>query len=218
MALTYNQIVTEVPITLMAQNRTLAQNIDSIIRRAEDEIIQMLDHDAFRTVIATPFVVDPGTPVIDLNSNASPVLEVRAMRLDMGDQQITLERREIERLRMTFNPFDQGVPRFYAEDDAPLVFRVFPIPDQAYNVTVTANVEPERLSLTVQQSLLSRKWPRLLEMAVLKQGAHFMRNPVDESRYTKLYEDALRDAALQLNRRRRDETGTKPQTTANVVG
>ena len=218
MALTYNQLVADTPITLMAQNRTLAQNIDMIIRQAEDEIIERLDHDAFRTVLAGVITVDPSNAVIDLTATPSQVLEVRAMRLDMGDQQVTLERREIERLRMTFNTFDQGVPRFYAEDDAPLIYRVFPVPDTAYPITVTANVEPDRLSLSTQENLLTRRWPRLLEMAVLKHGARFMRNAADESRYGQQFDAALGGALMQINRRRRDETGTKPQTTANVTG
>lgn len=218
MALTYNQLVSEVPVLLMAQNRTLAQNMGTVIRQAEDEIIQRLDHDAFRTVISPSFAVDPVNVTVDLNNQPSPVLEVRAMRLDLGGQQVTLERREIERLRMTFGPDDQGVPRFYAEDDAPLVYRVFPTPDTTYQLDVTANVEPDRLSVAVQETLLTRRWPRLTEMAVLKYGARFMRNQTDEARFEKAMGEALAEALLQINRRRRDETGTKPQTTANVTG
>lgn len=218
MALTYNQLVAEVPVLLMAQNRTLAQNMGIVIRQAEDEIIQRLDHDAFRTVITPAFSVDPVNTTIDLTAQPSPVLEVRALRLDLGGQQITLERREIERLRMTFGPDDQGVPRFYAEDDAPLVYRVFPTPDTTYPITVAANVEPDRLSVSVQETLLTRRWPRLVENAVLKYGARFMRNQTDEARFDKAMGEALAEALLQISRRRRDETATKPQTTSNTTG
>lgn len=218
MALTYNQLVAEVPVILMAQNRTLAQNMDIVIRQAEDEIIQRIDHDAFRTVISPGFTVDPVNTTIDLTTQSSPVLEVRAMRLDLGGQQVTLERREIERLRMTFGADDQGVPRFYAEDDAPLIYRVFPTPDTTYPVAVTANVEPDRLSVSVQETLLTRRWPRLVEMAVLKYGARFMRNQTDETRFGAAMGEALAEALIQISRRRRDETATKPQTTANLTG
>ena len=218
--MTYDELIALIPETLMAQNRTLvsALVLQNIIRRAEDEIIQRIDHEAFRTVINPAFTIGPGNPTIDLSTQTNPVLEIRAVRrLDNGIP-VPMERREVERMNLVYAQGDTGEPRFYAEDDSALLIRLYPYPDTAYQVQVTANVTPARLSPVIQQSVLTRRFPRLLEHMALKHGAHFMRNPNDEQRYGNIAENALAEVNMQMMRRRRDETNAVATDTANVAG
>lgn len=220
MATTYNDIIAAAPIALMAQNRSVLDpaTMQILVRQAEDEIIELLDHDAFRTTLQQPAVISPGTDVIDLSAEAPSVLEVRALRIAADDYSMPMERRDIERLNALYPTGEPGVPRFYAEDEAPLVLRVFPPPDQEYRITVTANVEPLRLSPDIQTSVLSQRHPRILEMMVFKHLARFMRNSTDEARYGREAEAALMGVNTQFARRRRDETGLTGTPTANRVG
>lgn len=217
--MTYDDLIASIPITLMAQNRTLADpaELQRVVRRAEDEIIERIDHDAFRARL-TGRTVGPGAATIDLTQEARRVLEVRALQLVLPAGVYPLERREIERLNALYLGAYVGAPRYYAEDDVPLLLRVFPEPDQSYSINVAANIEPERLSPAIQQSVLTRSYPRLLEMMAFKHGAHFMRNPADEQRYGILADAALMETNTQLARRRRDETAVAAAQTANRVG
>jgi hypothetical protein len=216
---TYNDLISELPTTLMAQNRTLLDpaRLQQLVIDAEDEIIERIDHDAFRARIAG-LSVSPTQPVIDLRGQPRRVFEVRAVQVPIGATVYPLERREIERLVALYVGAAPGTPRYYAEDDEPQMFRVFPVPDQTYALSVSANIEPERLSPAVQQSVLTRSYPRLMKMMLRKHGAHFMRNQVDEQRYGTLADAALMEANRQLARRRRDETGVISAPTSNNVG
>lgn len=217
--MTYDDIIAELPTILMAQNRAMvdADQLQRIVREAEDEIIERLDHDVFRARLA-PRTVSDTQDFIDLSDEPRRVLEVRAIQVVLPYGIYPLERREIERLNALYMGSAVGVPRYYAEDDTPLLLRVFPRPDTPYDLNVAANIEPERLSPAVQQSVLTRTYPRLLNMAVRKHGAHFMRNPADEQRYGALMDAALMEANTGLSRRRRDETALQPSKTANRTG
>lgn len=217
--MTYDDLIAAVPIALQAQNRTLldASELQRIVRRAEDEIIERIDHDAFRSRL-TGRQVGPADDTIDLQPEDRRVLEVRAIQLITPEGVYPLERREVERLNALYLGAWAGQPRYYAEDDTPLFLRVFPTPDVVYPVSISANIEPERLSPSTQQSVLTRAHARLLEMMTFKHGAHFMRNPTDEQRYGELADAALMEANAQFARRRRDETGVTSAPTANRVG
>jgi len=217
MTTSYSQLVSETPIVLMAQNRTLADNMGLVIRQAEDEIYETLDHDAFRGVVQTPISVTPGNDRFDLSIEADPVFEVRAVQLVYGDITVNLRMREIERMIATFSPSNPNVPRFYAEDQGPLQYRVFPHPDATYNLRITANLQPGRLGLSNEAGLLASRYPRLLTMAVYRHGARFMRNTADEARYAAAFSEALRFANDQLARRRRDDTDVTVADTVNTV-
>lgn len=217
--MTYDDLIADIPPALQAQNRTLTEPdvLQQIVRNAEEEIIERIDHDAFRARIAGRQVV-PGDATIDLTAEPRRVLEVRALQRVTEDGVYPLERREVERLFALYQGSYQGTPRYYAEDDHPLLLRVFPTPDIPYSIHISANIEPERLSVDVQQSVLTRSHPRLLRMMAYKHGAHFMRNQTDEQRYGVLADAALMEVNAQFARRRRDETGTKAASTANRVG
>jgi len=217
--MTYDDLIAAIPPTLMAQNRTLAEpaELQRVVRRAEDEIIERIDHDAFRARLS-PRTVSESAPTMDLSQEPRRVLEIRALQLVVPEGLYPLERREIERLNALYYGGSIGTPRYYAEDDDPMLLRVFPRPDTTYTINVAANIEPERLAPSVQQSVLTRSYPRLLEMMAFKHGAHFMRNMADEQRYGQLADAALMEANTQLARRRRDETGVTSAQTANRVG
>ena len=217
--MTYDDLIAAVPVALQAQNRALldADELQRIVRRAEDEIIERIDHDAFRARL-TPRQVGLGDDTLDLQTEDRRVLEVRAVQIETPEGIYPLERREVERLNALYLGAWEGQPRYYAEDDTPLLLRVFPKPDMTYTVRVSANIEPERLSIGTQQSVLTRAHARLLEMMTFKHGAHFMRNQTDEQRYGMLADAALMEINAQYARRRRDETGVKSAQTANRVG
>ena len=216
--MTYADLIRDIPISLLAQNRTLVDEMPMVIRRAEDEIILRLDHDAFRSVLPNLVTLTPGDNTLNVGVLGFDVLEVRSLRLDYQGVPVILERRGVERMEAIYPTFEQGVPRFYAEDSAPLLFRVFPWPDSVYSVAVHANLAPQRLGPGQQTNLLTSRFPRLMEMAALKQGAIFMRNPADEARYTQLLDLALAEANSALERRRRDEGGVKVRSTSNIAG
>ena len=218
MALTYDDLVRDTPLTLQAQNVTLVENMPMIIRRAEDEAILRLDHDAFRGRLPNLLTVGAGEGRLDLSTQPARIMEVRSLRVIVDGTHYPLERRNIERMEAIYPRWSQGVPRFYAEDDGLFVFRLFPSPDESYQIEVHANLEPARLAPSVQESLLTRQYPRVTEMATLHQGAIFMRNTTDEQRYAANLDMALAEVNSAIARRRRDETGVKTVTTSNIGG
>lgn len=217
--MTYAELIAEIPRIMMAQNRTLTEPdvLQQIVRDAEDEIIERIDHDAFRKRLADR-IISPSTATIDLSGEANRVLELRAVEVIVDGIVVPLERREIERLYALYVEGEAGEPRYYGEDDTPLLLRVFPQPDRDYTLRISANAEPARLSIDVQQSVLTSVHPRLLRMATRKHAAIFMRNPTDEQRYAALTDGALMEANAMYARRRRDETGTTSAATANRAG
>ena len=109
-------------------------------------------------------------------------------------------------------------PRFYAERGGIDLLRVFPVPREDYTLDITANVFPERLSVSVQTNEISDRFPRVYERAVLRQGALFMKNPADAATYGEEMQAAVMEANASIARRRRDETGTRAIETSNMVG
>lgn len=214
MAMTYDSLVAEIPVSIMGTNTALLANMGLVIRRAEDEIIERIDHDAFKTVLP-PVIVDPDTPTFDLFTVNPVVLEVGSVRASFSGLDVPLERREANRMIATFPGGDTGTPRFYAEEDYPLRFRVFPTPDTTYELTVRVNQAPTRLAPELQESVLTRLYPRLLENGVLKYAAQFQRNTADEQRYGAAFDAALGEINARLARRRRDDTGVPASDTAN---
>lgn len=218
MTLTYNSLLADVPVVLMAQSRDIDALVALAIKQAHDEIVERLDHDAFQVTMAPVFIVSAANSVIDLSEAEPMVFEVRSLRADVDGIPCLVERRDIERLVATFSADDSGPPRYYAEDGSPLRLQVFPIPDQTYQIKVTANVMPDRLAPERQTTLLSARYPRLIENAVYRHTAKLMRNPADEQRYAREFDMALTGANTQIARRRRDEVGTTSATPANLVG
>lgn len=219
MAISYTELVRRVPIWLYAQNRSIVGEMPNIIEEAEEQLMLVLDHDLFRTTLG-PFTVGPSAPVLDLSNLPTPVMEVRAINIDYrnGNGYTPMERRDAEALRMMYPMRQPRRPKFYSEDGGILLYEFYPFPDRDYEVNVTANVHPARLSDTQDTSILTEQYPRALEKAVLRQGALFMKNYEDATRYENEMMNSVDEANRQTGRRRRDETGERGRETANAGG
>lgn len=214
----YTDLLTRGPTQIYAQNRTLVTEMPTIIQQAETQVIQRLDHDAFRTHILGKTIGTDGR--LDLSAEPNPVLELRAIRLKYkGDDDWTpLERREIEQLTMLFARNRPARPRYYAEDEGELLYRVYPQPFEVMDAIIVANVTPVPLSDQDPSNVLTQRYFRVIENAVYRQAAIFMKNMNDVQMFTSELNDAIQEANAQIARRRRDETGTRPIEAANQAG
>jgi len=214
---TYDSLVQDTPIWLYAQNRDIVDEMPKLISDAEDQIFEHIDHDLFQTVLTGKQII-ANNPDLDLT--ADNVREIRAVRLAWRSayEFTPLERRELEFLTMLYNSNKPDRPRYYSAYGNLNVIRVFPLPRETYNLEVTVNLHPEKLSPTVQTNILSETFPRVYERAVLRQGAIFMKNPGDAQTYEKEMKDAIGEANIIIARRRRDETGQRAVETSNQAG
>ena len=215
--MTYDDLVTNTPIWLYAQNRDIVAEMPKIISDAEDQVYLRFDHDLFQTVVPN-LTLTANDPLIDLSS-IDGLLEVRAVRLTYRNGGVTaLERRSLEALSMLYSQNRPGRPRFYAEYGNYDQIKVFPTPSVDIPFEITANIEPPRLGPTVQSNIILEKFPRVMDRSVLRQGAIFMKNQQDAATYGQEADDAILEANMAIARRRRDETGTRPVETANTRG
>lgn len=217
MPTTYDELIRQVPIWGYNQNRDLVDEMPAIVAQAEDQIFNLIDHDLFQTVI-TGQTLTTGNPDLDLTGLG--IMEIRAIRLSYrGAYSFTaLERRDLEMLSMLYTTNRPARPRFYAEYEDIDKVRVFPIPREDYDLEITANVEPPRLTVANQTNKLAEKYPRVYEKACLRQAALFMKNQQDAATYEGEMMSALQEASLAIARKRRDETGTRPVETSNASG
>lgn len=213
----YNRLLTYVPQVLMAENRTLVDVMPEIVMEAEDEIYERLDHDAFRTYLGE-FTATPSNPKVDLRVETPRILEVRAMRVFQDGAPVPLKMRDEERMSAMW-PFPVfGQPRYYAETPGPFMYRLYPAPEVEIDVGVAANQIPPRLTEGDPENVLTEQYGRLLLNATLRAGSRFMRNTTDEQRYAEEMGAALEEANTAISRRRRDETHTRRNETANRTG
>jgi hypothetical protein len=112
----------------------------------------------------------------------------------------------------------QARPRFYSEYEGILQYQFFPYPNAEYEVEITANVRPARLSATVDTNVFTEEFPRAIEKATLRQACLFMKNYADAERYEAEMMQSVTEANAQVGRRKRDETGQRPRETSNVSG
>jgi len=217
MPTTYDELLIKVPKWQYANNRSLVSDMPQVISDAEDQIINMIDHYLFQTVLVD-IPVAAGQSDIDLSGMG--VLEVRAIRANYrtAGGRTPLERRDLEAMTMLFSANRPARPRFYSQYGAVDMFRLFPTPRTAFDVEVTANVQPPKLGPDQQSNIIAEKFPRVLDRAVMKQAAIYMKNPTDEARYGEEMVSALAEANAQIARWRRDETGTRLIETTNAMG
>ena len=218
MSITYNELVTQTPQQLRRANDDLIAEMPRLIKDAEEEVILQLDHDLFRTII-TGKSVSVGNAVVDL-TDQNELMEVRSisMQYRSGDQAPALEMRNQEYLEMLFSVNRPGRPRYYSNFEEWNKIKVWPTPNETYDLTIHANVEPTPLSGGNPTNVISDKFPRVIQMAVFLQGAHFMKNDSDIARYEGELAAALTRANAAISRRRRDEVTTRPTEAANAVG
>lgn len=219
MATTYNELLRRVPLWLYAQNRALVDEMPVIIEQAEDRLVQVIDHDLFRGVLSGNTIGVDG--LLDLSGETPAVLEVRGLRVkfrDRVDGWTPLKQRELEMASALYPTGGSGVPRYYAQYDGTLSFKLYPKPRATVDVEVTANITPVRLGVAQQTNIYTEQFPRAIERACMHFGAMFMKNYEDAAQYEKDMMAALGEAASQVGRRRRDEVQTRSRETHNVNG
>jgi hypothetical protein len=220
MANDYAELIRRVPEWLYAQNRTLVDEMPAIVSQAHDQLINILDHDLFKTLILGKTLTSANNGVLDLSSETPRVLEVRAVRLKWrGDDDWTpLQRRDLETLTMMFARNMPRRPRYYSEYSGTLVLKAFPAPDRDYDLEITANVEPPVLSPTVQTNIMTEQAFRAVEKATMRQAAIFMKDWESAQLYEKEMATAVGEVNAAIQRRRRDAVETRPVETSNVSG
>jgi len=221
MPTTYDEIARRIPLWLYAQNRDLVNEMPAVTEQAHEQLINVMDHDLFRTLIPNLTLTEAEGGVLDLSTQTPRILEVRSIRINYrnGDDDWTpLQRRDLEMLTMLYARNRPNRPLYYAEYNGPLVMKAFPAPREDYSIEITANVEPPVISPANQTNIITEQFPRAMEKAVFRQAALFQKSWEDATIYEKEMMSAVTEANAQTQRRRRDETETKPVDTANVMG
>lgn len=218
MALTYTELIRRTPAWIYAQNRDIVAEMPVIVAQAHEQLFNVIDHDFFRTLV--PGLTLDTTGIIEAEAQVPEILEVRAVRLRYRkDGEFTpLFMRELEMLTMLYAENRPGRPRYYAEYDGPLVYKVFPQPPAPMQYELTANVKCPVLSPTVANNLLGDRAERALEKATFRQAALYMKDQAAAGTYEQEMMAAVVELNSQIGRRRRDETGQKPKETTNTTG
>jgi hypothetical protein len=219
--ITYDELIRRAPEWLYAQNRSLVDEMPAIVSQAHEQLINVIDHDLFRTVITGKTLDNTNLGTIDLSAESPRVLEIRGVRLryrQSDDGWTPLLRRDLETMSMLYARNRPSRPLYYAEYSGPLVIKVFPAPRDVYDLEITANVEPPVLSPTQQTNIMSEWASRAVEKATFRQAAIFMKDWESAQAYEKEMMGAVTEANAQIQRRRRDDTGARPVETANVSG
>lgn len=217
---TYDEIVRRTPDWMYAQNRSLVAEMPTIIAQAHEQLVNLLDHDLFRTVITGKKLEASNNGIIDLSAETPRVFEVRALRIKYreGDSFTPIQRRDLEMLTMLYARNAPKRPLYYAEYSGPLVLKVFPAPREDYDLEITANVEPPVLTSENQSNIITREAFRAMERATFRQAALYMRDWQAAAEFEKEMGTALTEVNAQISRRRRDETGQRQIEATNVQG
>lgn len=220
-AITYDDLIRRVPKWIYAQNRSLVDDMPDIVQEAHNQLIGVLDHDLFRSIITGKQATPASNGILDLSAEDPDVLEIRAVRVRYrnGDDDWTpLRMRDLEMLTELYSRNRPNRPLYYAEYNGPLVIKFFPMPREDYDLEITANVEPPLLTPTNQTNVMSTRAPRALEKAVIRQACLYQKNWEDAQMYEKEMAQAVTEANAQVQRRRRDDTEQRPVEAANVTG
>jgi hypothetical protein len=218
--LTYDDLLANTPNWLYARNKDITSVMETVVQQAHDQIINLIDHDLFRTVIGGKVLEAANYGVLDLSAETPRVLEVRGMRLKYkGEDSYTpIQRRDLEMLTMLYARNRPRVPLYYSEYSGTLVLKAFPAPKEDMDLEITANVEPLVLSPTNQTNIISIQAPRVLEKATFRQGALYMKDWQSADAYEKELGVAIQEINAAIQRRRRDETEIRPADASNVSG
>jgi hypothetical protein len=79
--ITYDELIRRAPEWLYAQNRSLVDEMPAIVSQAHEQLINVIDHDLFRTVITGKTLDNTNLGTIDLSAESPRVLEIRGVRL-----------------------------------------------------------------------------------------------------------------------------------------
>lgn len=217
----YTQLAAQVPGILMAENSELtdATNFQTIVNQAHDEVVNLLDHEAFQSTISNVAITAAAT--IDLTVYTPPVAEIRAVRIRVSAGSTfptyDLKKRALETLSALYPTSAAGSPRFYAEYE-PLKARVFPPPATTVYAEIDVNREPAVVTAASPTNLFTTSFPVVFDNAVLRRAAVFMKDWEAVDRYQAELTAAVAAANAEIGRHRRDETAERPRRTENVQG
>ena len=221
MTITYDELIRRTPKWLYADNTELVTEMPAIITQAHEQLLNVMDHDLFRTIIMGKTLTAASVGVLDLSNEDPRVLEIRAVRVQYqgaDDSWTPLQRRDLETLTMLYARNRPRRPLYYSEYTSPLVIKAFPAPSVDMPLEISANVEPPVLSPTQATNIISEQFSRALEKATFRQACLFQKNWEDAQMYEKEMMGAVTEANAAIQRRRRDETETRPMEAANVQG
>jgi hypothetical protein len=213
MPLTYDALVSKIPVAAYARNQDLMDEMPDVVSRAAAYVTDRLDHDAFHA--APQDVTIPTTGELALPAGT---LEVRSLRVRFAGRGWTpLLPRHVETLTALFAARPVGRPQFYgrAAEDTVLVF---PRPAQPVTAQLVVNLRPAALGPATQTNVLTERYEAVLRAAVLREAALFMADQGLLSTYASETDTLLTAVNAGLARQRRDETAQRPMETANVRG
>lgn len=214
--MTYDDLIAYAPLALISRNRDTVTEMPNIVRRAQEYLVQRLDHDLFRSTVPAIPVDEDG--LCDITAFPARLLEIRSVSFEVAPRSwLPLLRRSEEMLVALHSDAPRGQPRYYAVTAAGEM-RLYPAPGRAITVRVTANVAPEVLSPTVQTNIISEQFPTLFEFAATREAAVFNIDPATTQLYESRTQEMLQTANSQISRRTRDESAQRAVETRNIQG
>lgn len=221
--ITYSSLVADTPTQIMGRNDDLPAAMPKIIWRAQEMMVNAIDHDEFREGITSQLTAGTGdfdvTLGLDGGSGAREVLELRGMRIDYDGSQYPLLIRDAEMLAALYPDTSlRAAPRYYALGERIELYAIRPIPDIDCTITVTANLRPDYISDTLETNIFTRRSPLSLEAAVHAQACLFNKDYAGYETYEAEMARYLAQENMQVARRRRDMAQERPREIVNVRG
>ena len=223
MTLTFDTLVTNTPVQLMARNVDLIAAMPLIIAQAERDMPPSVDHDLFRT--SASLTLGSGLNSIDLTGGhpdtSRQILELRSIRCGQGGARWMLPRRNLEAMTALYPFADaRGQPLYYAVAEQELEFVVFPTPDADVNLNLMMNVLPPALATGSgnNTNIYTTHAAQLFEFRVFLRAAYYLKDQASIALYQGEVAQSTALLNAQLARRRRDETQERPIETANATG
>lgn len=213
---TYDDLIAYAPIATYAANRDMITELPNLVRRAQNYVVQRLDHDLFADELVEAVVSIGG----DLDPGILPAtfLEIRSFLLEgRGGRFFPLLPRAENVLDALYPGSRSGIPLYYARLK-PQVYRVYPKPYRALAARLRCNVSPPILSASVQTNILTERYPEIIETALLREAARFNLDMPMAQGYAEELQDLFTGVNAQVGRTTRDETTQRPRDTRNVQG
>lgn len=212
----YEELCTHAPVWLNSEsNAELRRIMPQAVRRAENRLIEELPQDVFKAEISG--VAAALEPILDFRAQAPR--EIRSVTLFIDGQSVVLSLRALDFLRALYPDLSQaGVPEFYAEDGAQFRYRLFPLPEVDTLYAAEIIRRPPPLGPGNITNVLTERFGNLLEQAVLRQAAMFLKNPSLFAMHDGEYGDELALGGANVERTKRDATEQRPIDSSNRAG
>ena len=215
--MTYDELIEFGPLATISRNRDTVDEMEKIVRRAQNYLVARLDHDLFR--LKLPAVAIGADGILDPTDFPGELLEIRSIAVEVSPgAYLPLLRRSEEMLIALYSEAPRGRPRYYAVTAAGDI-QTYPVIGEAGTTArVTANVAPAILSPTIQTNIISEQFPELFEFAVAMEVAVFNIDPATTELYRGRVTETLPVANAQISRRTRDESAQRSTETRNITG